>query len=114
MSNVTFDLQWKEGVMELLDHLEAETADDEAETDTKGMAEWACIYIKYLQNFKKLEACYDGMVHPQKRILIKEILVTVMTRIGERSEARRDALIYLRRTRSVLRAAVSPTLPSHC
>ena len=80
----------------------------------KAFDHFASLYIKYLQNFKKLEACYDGMVHPQKRILIKEILVTVMTRIGERSEARRDALIYLRRTRPGLRAAVSPTLPSHC
>jgi len=27
----------------------------------------ACLYIKYLQIFKRLETCYDCIVHPQKR-----------------------------------------------
>ena len=28
---------------------------------------FACLYIKYMQIFKRLEECYDCMVHPQKR-----------------------------------------------
>lgn len=32
---------------------------------------FACLYIKYLQIFKKLEMCYDAMVHPQKRTDVK-------------------------------------------
>jgi hypothetical protein len=43
----------------------------------------AGLYIKYLQIFKKLEAAYDGMVHPQKRIDVKQILEVVMIRIIE-------------------------------
>jgi len=40
---------------------------------------FACLYIKYLQIFRKLEECYHGMVHPQKRIDVKRILKLVMT-----------------------------------
>lgn len=32
---------------------------------------FACLYIKYVQIFKRLEVCYDAMVHPQKRIDVK-------------------------------------------
>lgn len=32
---------------------------------------FACLYIKYVQIFKRLEMCYDAMVHPQKRIDVK-------------------------------------------
>lgn len=32
---------------------------------------FACLYIKYVQVFKRLEMCYDAMVHPQKRIDVK-------------------------------------------
>jgi hypothetical protein len=36
-----------------------------------------------LQIFQKLEASYDGMVHPQKRIDVKQVLEVVMIRIVE-------------------------------
>ena len=68
--------------MELLDHLEAETADDE-EVDAKGPAEWACIYIKYLQTYKKLEEAYDQVVHPQKRVFIKKATIACIGRLLE-------------------------------
>lgn len=32
---------------------------------------FACLYIKYIQIYKRLEMCYDAMVHPQKRIDVK-------------------------------------------
>lgn len=82
MSNVTFDLQWKEAVMELLDHLEAETGEDN-DQDTKGMAEWACIYIKYLQTYRKLEEAYDQVVHPQKRVFIRKATIACAGRMLE-------------------------------
>ena len=82
MSNVTFDLQWKEAVMELLDHLETETADED-ESDAKGMAEWACVYIKYLQTYKKLEEAYDQVVHPQKRVFIRRATIACVGRMLE-------------------------------
>ena len=44
---------------------------------------YAVLYIKYMQIFKKLEACYDSMVHPQKRIDIKMTLELVIRRVVE-------------------------------
>lgn len=43
----------------------------------------AVLYIKYIEIYKKLEECYDQMVHPQKRIFIKKILESTMIRICE-------------------------------
>ena len=44
---------------------------------------YAVLYIKYIEIYKKLEDCYDQMVHPQKRIFIKKILESTMIRICE-------------------------------
>jgi hypothetical protein len=41
------------------------------------------LYIKYLQIFRQLESCYDNMIHPQKRIAVKEVLEHVIRRILE-------------------------------
>jgi len=41
---------------------------------------FACLYIRYLQIFRKLENCYDQIVHPQKRRDIKKVLEVVMAR----------------------------------
>lgn len=32
---------------------------------------FACLYIKYIQIYRRLEMCYDAIVHPQKRIDVK-------------------------------------------
>lgn len=50
---------------------------------TEAFQHFACLYIKYLQIYKKLEDCYDGMVHPQKRIDVKTVLQYVIKRIIE-------------------------------
>jgi hypothetical protein len=39
------------------------------------------LYVRYLQVFRKLEDCYDQIVHPQKRRDIKLSLETVMARV---------------------------------
>ena len=44
---------------------------------------FACLYIKYLQIFRKLESCYDCMIHPQKRIAVKGVLELVIRRVLE-------------------------------
>lgn len=44
---------------------------------------FACLYIKYLQIFRKLEMCYDCMIHPQKRLDVKLILELVIRRVIE-------------------------------
>lgn len=38
------------------------------------------MYIKYIQIFRKLEECYDQVVHPQKRRPIRHILDGTMGR----------------------------------
>ena len=43
----------------------------------------ACLYIKYIEIFRKLEECYDQMVHPQKRVFIKKVLECTICRICE-------------------------------
>ncbi|XP_023577994.1 IQ and AAA domain-containing protein 1 isoform X2 [Octodon degus] len=43
----------------------------------------ATFYIKYVQIFRNLDNVYDQIVHPQKRILIRKILDSVMGRILE-------------------------------
>ncbi|KAL8173066.1 UNVERIFIED_CONTAM: Dynein regulatory complex protein 11 [Gekko kuhli] len=40
-------------------------------------------YIKYVQIFRNLEAAYDQIVHPQKRLIIRQVLDGVMGRILE-------------------------------
>ena len=41
------------------------------------------LYIKYIEIYRRLEECYDQMVHPQKRIFIKKVLESTILRICE-------------------------------
>ena len=41
------------------------------------------MYIKYIQIFRKLEQCYDQIVHPQKREVLKNVLNGCIGRILE-------------------------------
>ena len=43
----------------------------------------ATMYIKYIQIFRRLEQCYDQIVHPQKRRVLRHVLDGVMGRILE-------------------------------
>lgn len=44
---------------------------------------FACLYIKYLQILRKLESCYDNILHPQKRIHVRKVLELVIRRVIE-------------------------------
>eukprot|EP00949_MAST-11_sp_MAST-11-sp1_P002657 g2657.t1 len=108
MSNASHNVQWQEAMNDLLEqvHLEDETL----EMDKAGMDEWlgqqqrtleaaaagtadspnlvafefyAILYIKYMQIFKRLDAAYDNLVHPQKRMDLRLVLDAVMTRTVE-------------------------------
>lgn len=50
-------------------------------TPLEAFQHFACLYIKYMQIFRKLEECYHGMVHPQKRIDVKLVLTRVMAHV---------------------------------
>lgn len=43
----------------------------------------ATMYIKYIQIFRRLEMCYDQIVHPQKRRVLRHVLDGTMGRILE-------------------------------
>ena len=43
----------------------------------------ATMYIKYIQIFRKMEQCYDQIVHPQKRRVLRLVLDGVMGRVLE-------------------------------
>ena len=73
---------WREAMMDLLDQLEAENPEDSS-LAPQDFPEWACIYIKYVQIFRKLEHAYDQMVHPQKLVDMKKALEACMGRMLE-------------------------------
>ena len=52
-------------------------------TDAEWFQHYSLLYIKYIDVYKKLEDCYDQMVHPQKRILLKEMLENSVVRLVE-------------------------------
>ena len=58
----------------------------------------AALYIKYIDIYRKLEECYDQMVHPQKRIYIKKVLECTIVRI---CEMKKDLALYNNRPSSI-------------
>ncbi|KAJ3249433.1 Dynein regulatory complex protein 11 [Chytriomyces hyalinus] len=86
MSNAYLTKQWNDAHQQLLDQIEYETPKDVVMTPKDretAFQHLAVLYIKYIQAFRKLEKAYDQLVHPQKRRLLKEILVGVMGRVME-------------------------------
>ncbi|GBF95030.1 hypothetical protein Rsub_07531 [Raphidocelis subcapitata] len=106
MAHVTYDVMWREAVMQLLDQLEAENPEDpslapKARRAARGaspacshprhfrrhagpdLAEWSVIYIRYLQIFRRLETAYDQIAHPQKRQDVRRALEACMGRMLE-------------------------------
>ena len=86
MASMTFDLQWKESMVELLDQLELwdpESSDLAREAleqagDVDRFQQYATLYIRYLQIFRRLEESYDQLVHPQKRMDLRKTLESVI------------------------------------
>eukprot|EP01038_Epipyxis_sp_PR26KG_P004068 gene4068-5812_t len=98
MANATYDNMWQQAMGELSEQLNVEGVEDEEDgappqtpghqdnrqvTIFQAFQHFACLYIKYLQIFRKLEKCYDCMIHPQKRIAVKKVLELVIKRIIE-------------------------------
>ena len=93
MANNTFDIMWQEAISDLgeqvrIEHVQANQQDDGAKKPAEisiidAYQHFACLYIKYMQIFERLEKCYDSMVHPQKRIDVKMSLELVIRRVIE-------------------------------
>jgi len=65
MSHVAYDLQWSSCLNDLIDQQKQEEIPVEKTSDNDGVSReeifshLACLYIKYIDVFTKLEDCYD-------------------------------------------------------
>nr|XP_023422745.1 IQ and AAA domain-containing protein 1 [Cavia porcellus] len=85
MSNAMYNKMWhqtQEALNSLLDK-ESQNIVEPQRSQVFIFQMLATFYIKYVQIFRNLENIYDQIVHPQKRILIRKILDSVMGRILE-------------------------------
>ncbi|KYO33540.1 IQ and AAA domain-containing protein 1 isoform B [Alligator mississippiensis] len=86
MSNSTYNKMWAEAQEGLNNLLQTET-EDKSPKPLKDhpivFQMLATFYVKYVQIFHNLETAYDQIVHPQKRLVIRQVLEGVMGRILE-------------------------------
>nr|XP_033799974.1 dynein regulatory complex protein 11 isoform X6 [Geotrypetes seraphini] len=84
MSNSAYNKIWVEA-QEALDHLlKQEIKPPRPEKDhLVAFQTLGTFYVKYVQIFRNLESAYDQIVHPQKRLVIRQVLDGVMGRILE-------------------------------
>ncbi|CAH8546120.1 unnamed protein product [Heterobilharzia americana] len=77
MSSSLYNKIWRDTQEKLTDIL-AHEPDAETQKPEKDRAvafqTLATFYIKYIQIFRNLERCYDQVVHPQKRRLLRILL----------------------------------------
>lgn len=73
MSNEYFKVKWQEAVNDLMEQVQLENIQLETDnqlgvnfhkSDYEKFQFFAQLYIKYIDVYKKLEDCFDGMVHP--------------------------------------------------
>eukprot|EP00659_Diplonema_papillatum_P018267 gene18267-28156_t len=86
MSNLTFEEQLREAMVDLREQLEADMgyADGKSVFDSEFLLQnFAPLYIRYLIVFKKLEDCYDQVLHPQKRADVRVVLDATIGRMLE-------------------------------
>ncbi|RLN47713.1 hypothetical protein BBJ29_000583 [Phytophthora kernoviae] len=96
MASSTYDQIWQEAMSELNEqvHIEDHTLSAGGQdgatiepppqaTIIEAFQHYACLYIKYIQILSRLSECYDQMVHPQKRIDVKQVIEVVATRVVE-------------------------------
>ncbi|KAI9193720.1 uncharacterized protein BJ171DRAFT_447074 [Polychytrium aggregatum] len=85
-STSTYNAYWKEVNQKLMDQLEYETPKDMTmvpKDREHAFQHLVVLYVRYNQIFKKLETAYDQIVHPQKRRLMREVLIAVISRLIE-------------------------------
>merc|ERR1719424_2345458 len=93
-------MKWTECMQELMEQVQIEWLPAEAAENCPfepGFQHFALLYIKYLQIYRKLEDCYDQMVHPQKRRSIKKVLKSTIIRI---LELKQQLIFYNPRTKN--------------
>eukprot|EP00696_Hemimastix_kukwesjijk_P020327 gnl/Hemi2/9938_TR3446_c0_g1_i1.p1 gnl/Hemi2/9938_TR3446_c0_g1~~gnl/Hemi2/9938_TR3446_c0_g1_i1.p1 ORF type:complete len:833 (-),score=277.98 gnl/Hemi2/9938_TR3446_c0_g1_i1:123-2621(-) len=84
MSNRTYDKLWRDTQLELEYQLELDN--DLTLANKQDSTQTGTLYIRYLDIYKKLEECYDQILHPQKLVLIRSCLDSTMGRVLEMKE----------------------------
>lgn len=84
-SHTYYNNMWAEAQVDLRNLLKEErTRGSLTGSDKKKMFNiLADVYQRYLVLYKKLDETYDQMVHPQKRLLVRKLLDTVIARLLE-------------------------------
>lgn len=86
MSHSAYNNEWLDAQSAVDDLLEVELPPEPTKPEKDRIAAFQHLsvsYIKYIQIFRKLEECYDQIVHPQKRLVLRHVLDGVMGRILE-------------------------------
>jgi len=86
MSHAAYNIQWNDAQNDIGDLLDIEIPTEPAKPEHDRIAVFqrlAVMYIKYIQIFRKLEECYDQIVHPQKRLVLRRVVDATIGRILE-------------------------------
>ncbi|XP_071632960.1 dynein regulatory complex protein 11 isoform X2 [Temnothorax longispinosus] len=86
MSNATYDELWRRAQMSLAETIQADTVLQGAKPQKdrkKAHDVVAALYVRYILTCNKLEECYDQVIQPQKRLLMKKLLNATLGRVLE-------------------------------
>lgn len=82
----TYGKLWQESRRILKELLDQELSTEPRKPEKNRAVFWhrlATLFLRYVQVARRLEACYDQMVHPQKRLALRPLLDSVLGRILE-------------------------------
>lgn len=86
MSNATYNELWRVAQTSLTEAIQADTVLQGAKPQKdrrKAHDVVSALYVKYILACNKLEQCYDQVIQPQKRLLIKKSLDATLGRVLE-------------------------------
>ena len=87
MSNATYDEIWRTAALRLEDTAQLDASVQSSKSAVRERAEarvqLADLYVRYIDVANKLEECYDQVVQPQKRPLLKRLLDSALGRVLE-------------------------------
>lgn len=86
MSNATYDELWRTAQVSLAETIQADTVLQGAKPQKdrkKAHDVVAVLYVRYILTCNKLERCYDQVIQPQKRLLLKRLLNATLGRVLE-------------------------------
>jgi len=124
MSHQAYDEQWQGAMTDLLEqvqleHLPAEKVDSGTNefdrwSPARKFQHYAVLYIRYLDILKRLDECYDQIVQPQKRRMLKTVLESTIARVCELKDTLillnpRPASIYVNLDDLLMDLKVDPT-----